>query len=130
MAVTLAVFGIAFAAFGIWLTVRFINRRERWAKWTAVGLIAVPVLYVLSFGPACWMTSQVYIGGEQIRWNRTLIIYIPLARMILENPPPDSRFGRLLCWWMTLGVSKGQRAIIPLEAKATARLLMLDPADL
>jgi hypothetical protein len=130
MALFVSIIGIALAAFCVWLTVRIINRRERWAKWTLAGVVGLPILYVLSFGPACWMTSQVYIGGEQIRWNRALIIYIPLARMILENPPPDSRFGHLLCWWMTLGVPKGQRAIIPLEAKATARLLMLDPADL
>jgi hypothetical protein len=131
MAVLISVLGIAFAAFCVWLTVRIVNRRERWAKWTLAGVtIGLPLLYAISIGPACWMTLQVYIGGEQIKWNRALIIYIPLARMILENPPPDSRFGHLLCWWMTLGVPKGQRAIIPLEAKATARLLMLDPADL
>jgi hypothetical protein len=31
--------GVAFVAFSIWLAVRIINRRERWAKRTAVVLI-------------------------------------------------------------------------------------------
>ena len=130
MAIAVSIIGVAFAAFCVWLGVRIVNRKERWAKRTLAGTVALPVLYVASFGPACWLTSQVYIGGEQIKWNRALIIYIPLARLILENPPEDSRLSHLLCLWMTLGVPNGQRAIIPLEAKATARLLMLDPADL
>src|SRR5262245_46669485 len=34
----LAVFGVTFSAFCIWLTVRIVTRRERWAIWTAVWL--------------------------------------------------------------------------------------------
>jgi hypothetical protein len=38
--------------------VRIVNRRERWAKWTLLGaVVGAPVLYVLSFGPACWLFS-------------------------------------------------------------------------
>ena len=44
------VVGAAFAATCIWLTVQIVNRRERWAKWTAVALVLTPVLYVLSSG--------------------------------------------------------------------------------
>jgi hypothetical protein len=33
------VLGVAFAAFSVWLAVRIINRRERWAKRTAVVLV-------------------------------------------------------------------------------------------
>ena len=47
---------VAFAAFCVWLTVRTVNRRERWAKWTLTTLACVPILYVLSFGPACWVS--------------------------------------------------------------------------
>jgi hypothetical protein len=44
---------VAFGAFCVWLTVRIINRRERWAKWTLAVMIAVlPALYILSFGLA------------------------------------------------------------------------------
>jgi hypothetical protein len=40
----------AFAAFCVWLTVRIINRWERWAKWTLAGMLVLPLLYVTSFG--------------------------------------------------------------------------------
>lgn len=56
--IVLPALSVAFAAFCIWLIVQIVNRRARWAKWTAVGLIAIPMLYGLSFGPACWISSR------------------------------------------------------------------------
>jgi hypothetical protein len=32
MKILLAVLGVAFAAFAVWLVERIVNRRERWAK--------------------------------------------------------------------------------------------------
>jgi hypothetical protein len=49
---------VAVAAFCVWLTVRVINRHERWAKWMLAVVISLPVLYVPSFGPACWISSR------------------------------------------------------------------------
>jgi len=49
---------LPFAAFCIWLGVRIVNRRERWAKWTLAATLALPVLYVASFGPACWIMAS------------------------------------------------------------------------
>jgi hypothetical protein len=54
MGLALSIFGVTFAALCVWLTVRIINRRERWAKWTLAAVIGLPVLYAASFGPACW----------------------------------------------------------------------------
>jgi hypothetical protein len=54
MAITLAIVGVAFAAFCVWLGVRIVNRRERWAKWMLATVVGLPVLYVASFGPVCW----------------------------------------------------------------------------
>ncbi|HEY2250726.1 MAG TPA: hypothetical protein VGH74_06680 [Planctomycetaceae bacterium] len=48
----LTALAVAFAAFCVWLTVRIVNRRERWAKWTLAVIVGVPVLYVASIGPA------------------------------------------------------------------------------
>ena len=50
-------FGIAYAAFFVWLVVRIVSRRERWAIWTLAMVLGQPVLYLLSFGPACWFAS-------------------------------------------------------------------------
>jgi len=46
-----AALGVAYAAGFVWLLVRIVNRRQRWAKWTAVGLAILAPLYVLSSGP-------------------------------------------------------------------------------
>lgn len=56
MAITLSIFGIAFAAFCVWLGVRIYNRREQWAKWTAAGMaVMIVVGYPLSIGLANWL---------------------------------------------------------------------------
>ena len=54
--------GTAFAGFCMWLAVRIFNRREKWAKRTAMALVTVPVLYVLSFGPVCRLEASVPIN--------------------------------------------------------------------
>jgi hypothetical protein len=52
MTVLLTILAVTFAAFCVWLTVRIVNRRERWAKWTlACLLIGTPAMYLGSFGP-------------------------------------------------------------------------------
>jgi hypothetical protein len=56
---------VAFTALCIGLGVRIINRRERWAKWTALALIAV-AMYPASFGPACWIHHATGIGGPAL----------------------------------------------------------------
>ena len=57
--VLLLLMAVSYAAGLIWLTVRVINRKERWAKWTlAATIVGPPVLYVLSFGPACWLNER------------------------------------------------------------------------
>jgi hypothetical protein len=39
------------------------RKKPGWAFWAAVVLVALPVLYVLSFGPACWISSRLGHGG-------------------------------------------------------------------
>jgi hypothetical protein len=41
MSILIPALAVAFAAFCVWLGVRVYNRRERWAKWTAVGLTSI-----------------------------------------------------------------------------------------
>lgn len=68
MALVLSIFGIAFAASCVWLTVRIVNRREKWATWTlAFTVTGLPTLYVLSFGPACYFLRQELI--PQWAWS-------------------------------------------------------------
>jgi len=66
MTLLLSASAVTFAAFCIWLAVRIFNRRERWAKRTGVAVLLLPVLYVLSFGPACWWLAR---PAPQLFWG-------------------------------------------------------------
>jgi hypothetical protein len=99
---------VAFAASCVWLGVRIFNRRERWVKWTAVGL-GVLLAYPLSFGPACWMTSHTGTGTRLIP-----TIYRPLIRMFGE---PDSRqpmspIGQILMSYSQLCAAKDSLLVL------------------
>jgi hypothetical protein len=87
----------AFAAFCIWLTVRMINRREWWVKWTLAAVIGVPALYPLSLGPACWITSRLNFGAHSIS-----VIYRPIA-WTLGNPEthtiPSVTIAKAVRWY-------------------------------
>jgi hypothetical protein len=86
MAVLLPVLYVGFAAFCIWLAVRIVNRRERWAKRTALGL-GVLLAYPLSFGPACWTASRIDEQSDDRIFRDARIIatvYRPIARTLLR----------------------------------------------
>ncbi len=54
---------VAFAALCIWLTVRIISRRERWAIRLAIATIAVLVFYLGLAGFAYYLDRYVIGGG-------------------------------------------------------------------
>jgi len=76
MTIILPTLGVVFVAFCVWRTVRIFNRRERWAKWTLSIVLSMPVLYVASFGPACWVSSRTE------RLVETPAAYRPIAHLI------------------------------------------------
>ena len=75
------VLAASFTAFCVWLTVRTVNRRERWARWTLVALIGPPVLFVVSLGPTCWMIGRGIISS---RFASTL--YYPFLSLEFHAP--------------------------------------------
>ena len=76
MTILLPTLAVAFAAFCVWLMVRIVNRRERWAKWTAVGLVIALVAYPLSIGPAIWLMDHQVLPSWAIDALRCS--YLPL----------------------------------------------------
>src|SRR5258708_27441077 len=102
MGIELAVLGIAFAAVCVWLIVRIVNRRDRWAKWTLAAVVGLPVLYLLSFGPACWISSRLQPTGEivstayspiiPVMWQGPLIVQGVLIHYVLFVMPPGGNF--------------------------------------
>ena len=98
MTLILIILVVAFPALCVWLIVRIVNRRERWAKRTLAAVVGVPVLYVASFGPACWITSWTDIGARVIP-----IAYFPIT-CGLSSPSPAERAIR---WFSNLGAARG-----------------------
>jgi hypothetical protein len=112
MTILLAALCAAFAAFAMWLAVRIINRRERWAKRTAVALVGVLVVYPLSFGPACWVIDRwdrVNINGVCVRC--TAKVYAPIVQLAFEGP---SWISGPIQWWASVGTEEPESALAPM----------------
>src|SRR5690349_14399130 len=98
MAIALAIFGIAFAAFCVWLTVRSVNRRARWAKWTLAGIVVgLPMLYVASFGPACWAANNELLPQDE--WEQ---FYQPMIWVL--NPRTPDAISDPIRWYVGLWI--------------------------
>jgi uncharacterized membrane protein YidH (DUF202 family) len=99
MAIALTVFGVAFAAFCVWLTVRIGNRKERWAKRTLAAALGVPLLYVASLAPLFWLDAQVHIDSNSPVADACRIYAIP-AKIVYEDGP--QQFRDALDWYRDL----------------------------
>ena len=84
MALGFSIIAAAFTALCIWLGIRTYNRRERWAKWTLEAVIALPIIYAASLGPACWISSRAGFGAPAVS-----VIYEPLVSLILDDAPEN-----------------------------------------
>jgi hypothetical protein len=89
MTIVLPTLAVAFAAFCVWLTVRIVNRRERWAKWTIATAMGVPVLYVVSFGPACcWLATPLKnLEGIAFPTSEAPAVYWPVGWLASKGGP-------------------------------------------
>ena len=92
MAAILSTLAIAFAAFCVWLTVRIVNRRERWPKRTVAAAVGLPVVYVASFGPACWIKAHVF-PRQHAADSVTEFTYWPVLWQCVRGPDLLARVG-------------------------------------
>ena len=90
---------LVLAVFCVWLAVRIVNRKERWAKWLAVGLAIALLVYPLSFGPVTWLMNHDYVP-EWMAWP-VEIFYWPLAVTSAYGLEP---LRKVLFWYTTLWV--------------------------
>jgi hypothetical protein len=91
---------VTFAAFCVRLAVRFVNRRERWARRLLIGIAAsTPVLYALSIGPAAYVASRNLIPDEIV--NGLEKFYAPIFWIVDEGPEPirGAATWYLELWW-------------------------------
>jgi hypothetical protein len=98
-----AVLGVMIGAFVVWLAVRVVNRRERWAKRLAIG-IALLVLYPLSFGPAVWLTAQ-----DCLVESAVARLYWPFLWAYVRMP--HSAF-LAIHWYGRVGIPKNKGALL------------------
>jgi len=84
MSLARMIVGIAFAAFCVWLTVRIVNRRERWAKWTLAVVVGM-ALYAGSWMPMARLTEWLNARGLLPEWASTVLafFYLPLNMALL-----------------------------------------------
>ncbi|HEY2252881.1 MAG TPA: hypothetical protein VGH74_17540 [Planctomycetaceae bacterium] len=78
-----AALAVALAAFYMWLGVRIVNRREKWARRTAV-VLAVVLAYPMSMGPILWLDRH----GLTPDWTRDIPLYSPFQWMRDNWPGP------------------------------------------
>jgi hypothetical protein len=105
MSIVLPALPVAFATFCVWLGVRIFNRRERWAKWTAAGLvagiIASPVIYFLAVGPALALYMAGVLGEKA--WDN---FQYPIVLLGYYGAIPGSLcdwYASYLEWWARQG---------------------------
>src|SRR5258707_10714891 len=103
MEILIPALAVAFTAFCVWLAVRIVNRKERWAKWTLAVTLSLPILYVVGFGPACWLASEDKMSPPVGR--AVCRFYGPLLKHILLEE--ESWSVRALYWWSSVGSVEG-----------------------
>lgn len=77
--------------------------------WIGVAIV-LPLLYVTSFGPACWMVAQPIRDGMQP--TAPSRVYWPLGHFAQG----ESAIGLRLRWWIIAGVPKGWATVVPTGA--------------
>jgi len=77
----------------------------------------VVLLYPISFGPACWLTSQDEASVRSWELPRNtpafMKIYCPFGKVAISH----STAGRVTRWWMAIGLRKGALAVVPTNTK-------------
>lgn len=69
-----------------------------WAVWLTVALIALPVLYVTSFGPACWWFASTDTPGQVFLFPCVSRAYWPIGWLAINGPQPIQW---LINWYAT-----------------------------
>ena len=99
-----SIFGVVVAAFSVWLAVRIINRRDRWSKRIAAALLPAVAIYLLTFGPACWINAHTEVGNDVV-W----VLYRPMFWLMVGR---RSAIQQALWWYAELGAPENHRLAV------------------
>lgn len=90
------------------LTLLATSRKAR--RWAVVAT-AVPLLYVASFGPACWITAR-YVPTRRLH-----VAYRPVA--YLARAKGERTIRNLVRSYARLGMPTGSTVTLPISPKVT-----------
>ena len=83
------------------------ERKPLW-PWIVAALFPLPVLYVLSFGPACWLADR-----NVLDFNTVIRAYPLLCPCVLYGG--DYVWSRAVCWYGKIGMSSRIEAEIDMK---------------
>ena len=97
------------------------TRKPSPTAWIVATLIGVPLLYVASFGPACWWFSVPPSGPRDwgysaIEYHKVSTVYWPIGWVAKHGPYPVQR---CIAWYATLWID---HVILPCNPSATSGL--------
>jgi hypothetical protein len=84
------------------------HRKPTLAFWLTVAVVGLPILYIASFGPACWVTARAHDPVRSPRPPRWMVIYWPLGTVVHRGWPGCL----VLTRWSTLCVRSGNIAVM------------------
>ncbi|HEY3966866.1 MAG TPA: hypothetical protein VGM05_20055 [Planctomycetaceae bacterium] len=120
MPYVLLALAVAFAAFCVWLGVRIVNRRERWAKWTLAATLSLPVLYIFGFGLAVRNAAvPLPIGGlpkYAVPKSVSPHAFWPIGWLVEALSDTDVSKTKILFRYMDLWMPDGSVVAIPMNA--------------
>ena len=119
MTILLPILAVAFTAFCVWLAVRIMNRRERWAKRTLTLVVGLPVLYLVSFGSAIYL-HYTYTPREEFFYRA----YAPVFSLVDNPDAPLTGHGPL----MSSGPTSNSGARMTRDIAGARRLVSAHPA--
>jgi hypothetical protein len=68
------------------------------AFWATVVLVCLPLLYIASFGPACWIRLNRVLPNSEILLDVHLFVYRPLYALAETH----ESIGRAMSWYAYL----------------------------
>ena len=95
------------------------ERKKPVWPWIVTCVVMLPVSYVLSFGPACWISAypnRGFPGGPLTKTPHAMIVYWPLG-WAAESKPAIA--GPVLRWWACLGMESGHMLWVPAAQNKT-----------
>jgi hypothetical protein len=101
------------------------ERKPLW-PWIVALLIGLPVLYMASFGPACWWLSEpVTLNFVAVKVRRAPTIYSPIGRLARNLGP--GRISNGIHWYATVGIRGGEGVACGMVELGDPGLVFLRP---